>query len=353
MQFRRVLSTLGSLALMTIWSIDGHAQQLSDIARNILREGTSQSEFSGVVRITQGDKVLLERAPGYANIEWRARNDQTTKYRIGSITKQFTATLALLLEEQGKLRLEESVRTYIPQLPSAWSKVTLFHLLTHTSGIANITEFPEYEVTEYKPRKPEELVALAYGRPLAFEPGVEFQYCDTGYLLLGWIIESVTHKPYKDYLSESIFIPLGMKDTGYDVNEAIVSKRASGYSSAKGKVENADYIHMSNPYSAGAIYSTAYDLTRWQKSLYGGKLLSPASLRKMITPYKGSYGFGVFIGNDRNSVTLSHRGSIPGFFAFLGYRLQDGLNVVALSNSQSQATGETLASLSAAFKKAQ
>jgi CubicO group peptidase (beta-lactamase class C family) len=171
--------------------------------------------------------------------------------RLGSVTKQFTAASILLLEERGKLKTEDLIKKYIPNAPSAWDRITIFHLLTHTSGIPNFTDLPDYREWEKKPATPEELVKRFRDKALDFEPGSKFKYSNSGYVLLGYLADKISGEKYPQFVKENIFTPLEMTESGYDVNSAVIPHRASGYTKAPSNsvIENAEYIDMTIPYS--------------------------------------------------------------------------------------------------------
>ncbi len=211
----------------------------------------------------------MDRGYGSANLEWKIPNSPTAKFRLGSVTKQFTAACALLLQERGKWKVSDPVKKYMPTAPAAWERITIFHLLTHTSGIPSFTEFPDYKDFEAKATTPEELVDRFRKKPLEFEPGSKWKYSNSGYVLLGYLIEMVSKESYQNFLQENILTPLGMKDTGYDSNSAIILHRASGYSPSKDGIINAGFINMTIPFSAGALYSTTGDLLKWERGSAG------------------------------------------------------------------------------------
>src|SRR3984957_17979708 len=279
-------------ALAATWlafSTPLHAQDNLPRMEQVVQSYVSDKQFMGSVLVARGETVVLDKGYGFANLEWNIPNTPTTKFRLGSITKQFTAASILLLEERGKLKTDDPVKKYMADAPAAWDKVTIYNLLTHTSGIANFTSFPDYASTETAPTTPEKLVARFRDKPLEFQPGEKWNYSNSGYVLLGYLIEKISGTPYAQFVQENIFAPLEMRDSGYDSSAAIIKHRASGYTpSDKGPV-HAGYIDMSIPFSAGSLYSTTHDLLRWEQGLFGGKLLSAASLKKMTTPFKENY----------------------------------------------------------------
>ena len=307
----------------------------------------SAKTFMGSVLVARGDEVLLSKGYGSASLEWNIPNSPTTEFRLGSVTKQFTAASILLLEERGKLKTDDPVKKFVPDAPAAWDKITIFHLLTHTSGIPNFTSFPDYQSQEPFPATPEKLVARFRDKPLDFQPGEKWSYSNSGYVLLGYVLEKVSGESYEKFVQENIFGPLGMKDSGYDSNSAIIPRRASGYVRSKNGPVNAGFIHMSIPFSAGALYSTTEDLLRWEQGLFGGKVLSAASLTKMTTPFKDDYACGLSVHTVKGHKVIDHGGGIEGFNTFLAYYPEDKLTVVALGNLNGDAPGQIVTRLAA------
>ena len=298
----------------------------------VVQSYVDSKQFMGAALVARDGKVLLSKGYGFANLEWGVANSPASKFRLGSITKQFTAACILLLEERGKLKVDDPVKKYMTDAPAAWDKVTIFNLLTHTSGIPSFTGFPDYASTEAIATTPEKLVARFRDKPLEFQPGEKWNYSNSGYVLLGYLIEKISQQSYSEFVQENIFTPLGMKDSGYDSNSAIILHRASGYTpSAKGTI-HAGYIDMSIPFSAGALYSTTEDLLRWEQGLMGGKLLSAASLAKMTTPFKNDYAFGLAVHAVNGHKVIEHGGGIEGFNTEIAYYPEDKLTVVVLAN---------------------
>jgi CubicO group peptidase (beta-lactamase class C family) len=310
----------------------GQAQDPTPRMRQIVQSYVTDKTFMGTVLVSRDGKPLINEGYGFAQVEWNIPNVPEGKFRLGSLTKQFTAASILLLEEQGKLKVEDPVSKYVPDAPPAWEKITIFNLLTHTSGIPNFTSFPDYRDTEWKDTTPQELVARFRDKPLDFPPGTKFSYSNSGYILLGYILEKVSGQTYADFLQKNIFTPLGMYDTGVDSNTAILPKRVQGYVPSAQGMQHAGYVSMTIPFSAGALYSTTGDLLKWEQGLFGGKLLSAASLTKMTTPFKDKYGFGLFIGEESGHKQISHGGGIEGFNTSLSYYPDDKLIVIVLGN---------------------
>ncbi len=291
------------------------------------------NRFMGSVLVAKGDQVVFEMSVGQANVEWGIPDSATTKFRIGSLTKQFTAAAVLLLQERGKLEIDEPVAKYLDGVPAPWRPITLRQLLTHTSGIPDTGELPkkvnrEWELFDFTPTM---LFDQMRDRPLDFEPGTKFKYCNTGYLLLGWIIERVSGQTYREFVKQSLLDPAGMADSGYDSGGTIIPRRASGYEVGT-RMHNANYIDMRAPGAAGGLYSTTGDLLKWSRALFGGKLLKPDSLEAMTTPGKGGYAFGLQVGSKNGRKRYAHAGGINGFGSFLAYFPASDVTIVVLSN---------------------
>jgi CubicO group peptidase (beta-lactamase class C family) len=308
------------------------AQDPTPRMQQVIQSYVTNKSFMGSVLVAKDGKLLINQGYGYADLEWDDPNTPDTKFRLGSLTKQFTGASILLLEERGKLKIEDPVSKYLPDSPAAWEKITIYNLLTHTSGIPNFTGFPDYRTTEWKDTTPAELVARFRDKPLEFEPGTKFNYSNSGYILLGYLLEKISGQSYGDFLQQNIFTPLGMEDSGIDSNAAILPKRAQGYSPSPKGIQHTGYISMTIPFSAGAIYSTTGDLLKWEQGLFGGKVISEASLKKMTTPFKDNYAFGLFIGDSSGHKMISHAGGIEGFNTSLHYYPDDKLTVVVLAN---------------------
>jgi CubicO group peptidase (beta-lactamase class C family) len=324
-----MVSRLAALFLLVGTSF---AQTTDSRMDQLVQSYIANQQFMGSVLVARGNDVLLSKGYGSANLEWGIPNAPSTKFRLGSITKQFTAASILLLEERGKLKVNDLVKQHLQDAPAAWEKITIFHLLTHTSGIPSFTSFPDYQALEPFATTTEKLVARFRDKPLEFEPGQRMNYSNSGYALLGYLIEKVSSQSYERFVQENIFTPLGMKDSGYDSNFAVIARRAAGYTPGPNGPVNAGFIHMSIPHAAGALYSTTEDLLRWEQGLFGGKLLSAASLEKMTTPFRNNYALGVIVNTSNGRKAISHGGGIEGFNTALTYYPESKLTVVVLAN---------------------
>lgn len=314
------------LALLLLTTLC-HAQ---DIPRRMDQVVRHFPGFMGSVLVARGDEVLLSKGYGFANQEWKIPNSPSTRFRLGSVTKQFTAASILLLEERGKLNTGDLVKKYMPDAPAAWDKITIFNVLTHTAGIPSYTDFPDHNPVN--PITPEKLIAQFRDKPLEFQPGEGWSYSNSGYALLGYLIEKISGETYQEFVQSNLFTPLHMNDSGYDSNSQIIPQRAAGYTPSRDGIVNASYVHMSYPFSAGALYSTTEDLLRWEQGLFGGKLLSAASLKKMTTPFKNNYAFGLEVRDAGGHKVIEHGGAINGFSTYLTYFPDEKLTIVVLSN---------------------
>ncbi|RYY44845.1 MAG: serine hydrolase, partial [Sphingomonadales bacterium] len=277
-------------------------------------------------------KILLDKGYGSANLEWKIANDGDTKFRLGSVTKQFTATAILLLAERGKVSLDGVVKTYLPDAPASWDKVTVRNLLNHSAGIPNFTSFDDYGKTKALATTPTELIARFRDKPLDFAPGERMDYSNSGYVVLTAIVEKVSGQPYGTFVADNIFKPLGMADSGYDSPKTVLARRASGYSPSPDGVINADYLDMTVPQGAGGLYSTTHDLLKWQAALFGGKVLKPESFTAYTTPYKNNYALGVMVAKADGKTSIEHSGGIDGFNTWLGYDPDSKVTVIVLAN---------------------
>ena len=293
---------------------------------------TSDNAFMGSVLVADGDKILLDKSFGKAVVEWDIPNTPGTKFRLGSLTKQFTAALVLLMQQDGKLNINDPVGKYLPDAPQAWQKITLANLLGHTSGIPNLMSFEEFGGWAASAHTWEEEYAFIKNRPLDFVPGSRYDYSNSNYIVLGGILEKVSGRAYGDLLRERLLTPLAMNDSGLDNDELILPQRAEGYRSGPKGLMVARSESMSVPFSAGAMYSTTGDLWKWERGLFSGKVLSSDSLNAMTTPGKGDYGFGVILNNWDGVKVVTHTGKIEGFDASLLYVPEKRICVVVLAN---------------------
>jgi CubicO group peptidase (beta-lactamase class C family) len=323
-----------------------HAQDFAAQADALAKK----NDFMGSVLVAKGGNVVLKKGYGMANVELDVPNAPNTKFRLGSITKQFTATAILQLAAQGKLSVDDKVSKFVPDSPAAWKDITIHHLLTHTSGIPNFTGFPEYQKDQRETVTPTQLLSRFKDRPLDFTPGSKFKYSNSGYEVLGFIVEKVSGEKYEDYLKKHIFDPLDMQDSGYDHDTAILKHRAAGYERGKdGKLRNADYLDMSIPYSAGSLYSTVDDLYRWDRALYTEKVLDRDSREKMFTPFLDNYAYGWNVKGEGVDKTISHNGGINGFRTAINRYPGRDACIIVLTNAGTQAVAAMSSGLQSAL----
>ena len=320
-----------------------------DVGRmdQVVRAYADNKQFMGSILVARAGHVIFDKGYGYANLEWAIPNDPATIFRLGSLTKQFTAASILLLEERGKLKTSDPVSAYLPDAPAAWAKISIFNLLTHSSGIPNFTAFPDYPAKEAVRTTPDQLVAWIEAKPLEFQPGQKWDYSNSNYAVLGLLIEKVSGQKYQDFLQQNIFGPLKMSHSGYDSAGAIIPHRASGYTPGPDGPQNASYVDMSVPYAAGALYSTTHDLQLWEDALFGGRLLSAVSLKKMTTPFLNDYAMGLGVGQSGGHPVISHTGGIEGFSTYLVYYPDERMTIAILGNLNSDAPGRIGAQLTA------
>ncbi|MGB4848102.1 MAG: serine hydrolase, partial [Saprospiraceae bacterium] len=302
------------------------------------------SQFNGSVLVADKGEIIYKKGFGLANMEWDIPNKPDTKFRLASVTKQFTAMLIVQLASENKIKLDVPISTYLPDYPKKNGDIiTIHHLLTHTSGIPNYTSFANYQEIMSLAYRPEDIVRLFADSTLDFTPGERFQYSNSGYVLLGYIIEQITGKSYEQVLQDKIFTPLKMMNSGYDHNETVIKNRAAGYNQVGNTFQNANYIDMSVPFSAGGIYSTVEDLYLWDQALYSEKLLPKKYLDLIFTKHIPSgqnyYGYGwqigkMPVGNSEDQVeTISHSGSINGFGTLITRIPSDKSLIVLLNNT--------------------
>ncbi len=339
------LRHLSILLCTTLLGLPGWSQTKPAKIDALLKQYVDYGLFNGSVLIAEKGKVILKKGYGLANMEWNIPNAPDTRFRLGSITKQFTGMLIMQLAEKGKLNVNDPITKYLPDYPkTTGDRITIHQLLTHTSGIPNYTNVPRFFETQAKNHySPAEFIKTFQDLPLDFEPGSRFSYSNSGYFLLGTIIEKVTGQSYAQALQAFIVRPLNLQATGYDSFSDIIPKRATGYEKKLGSYVNAPYLDMSIPYAAGSLYSTVEDLYIWDQALYSSQLLSDASRKTLFTPSPGSYepGFGyaygwivgkLKAGKDSISV-IEHSGGINGFNTIITRVVNDKHLIVLLNNT--------------------
>jgi CubicO group peptidase (beta-lactamase class C family) len=300
-------------------------------------------KFSGAVLVVGKGKVLYKNGFGLANREWEIPNTTNTKFRLASVTKQFTSMLIMQLVEAGALDLSSPISKWLPDFPKEkGDKITLHQLMTHSSGLPNYTAINGYRQIERDFHRPQEIIDLVIDKPLDFEPGSQVSYSNTGYVVLGLILETISGEKYDDLVLEKIFEPLEMNDSGFDRPNRIIKNRADGYTKNWGEHYNAYFMDCSIAFAAGGLYSTVDDMAKWDKALYTNDLLSEKYREMIFTKHiqeGNSYaGYGWFIGSTAlgNSgeevATVQHSGGINGFRSIITRMPGDGSCIVLLSN---------------------
>lgn len=331
---RKPLSARQSV-VQQLWS----ARQLAPQIDTLLSRQFSNSGPGGVVLVGKEGRIIYQQAFGKADLETDVAMQPEQVFRIGSITKQFTACAIMKLAEEGRLTLQDDIRKFIPDYPTQGQTITIEHLLTHTSGISTGAGqwTPE---TRKKDVTPLELIGQFKQSPMEFLPGNSFRYNNNGYVLLGYIITLVTGTSYQEYITTHFFQPLGMTHTCFDSAGGIIPNRASGYEVYDGQYRNAAFLSMSQPYAAGAILSTAADLYTWNKALIAHKVIQPQSLEKAWTSFQlkngqsTGYGYGWWLGNIQGSPDIRHDGLINGFSTFAVYLPKEKVFVAFLTNGE-------------------
>ena len=323
---QKITPQLKLTAFVLVWlglmSVDVFGSDPASEIDLIMQAHFNAGDFNGSVLVARGRKIIYQRGLGFANLEWKIPNDPSTKFKIGSMTKQFTALLVLQFVDEGMVRLDGHLSDYLPYYrKDTGSRVTIHHLLSHTSGIPNFIEVTGFlKGVDSRVRYGVQKFAESHcSGNLQFEPGTKFAYSNSGYFLLGAILERVSGEAYEQLLQRRIFTPLEMKDSGYSHEETILPCRAGGYERSPEGLRNARYYDMSIPYAAGALYSTVHDLYLWDQARYTDRLL-PSTLRELLfRPNLESYGYGwaIFIPEPGSPYAgeqiLMHGGAIFGF----------------------------------------
>lgn len=295
-----------------------------------------------IVIVTKDGNAIFRKAYGMANLEQHIALQPEMAMRIGSITKQFTATAIMMLAEQGKLLLTDDIIKYLPGYSTHGATVTIENLLTHTSGIKSYTSLPKFASIARSEMTVQQMLELIQNEPLEFRPGDRFAYSNSGYFLLGAIIEQVSGISYARFMEKNIFAPLQLQHTFYDSNVSVILSRVDGYSKTRHGFDNAEFLSLSIPYAAGALRSSVDDLAHWDAAIVAGKLLRPESWKRMMTSYILSngkptgYGYGWFVRKIQGREALEHGGDINGFSGDTMRFPAEGYYIAVLVNSDTQ-----------------
>ena len=328
------------VVLFSALGVNALAQTKAEKIDQLMAKNYEVGRFNGTVLVAEKGQIIYQNGLGYADFEWDIPNKPDTKFRLASITKQFAATLIMQLVEEGKLSLDGKITDYLPDYrKDTGDQVTIHQLLTHTSGIPSYTGLPNFMEVESKNYYPkEEFVKRFCSGDLEFEPGTEYSYNNSGYYLLGVIIENVTGQSFDEVLNQMILEPAGMINSGMDKTDHIIKNRAAGYSEQLAQITNSSYLDMDAPFSAGAMYSTVEDLYIWDRALATNKLISSETLATMYKPFLNGYGYGWGVfdkstreGN-RSVKAAAHGGGINGFSTYIIRLYEDDHLIVLLNN---------------------
>lgn len=329
-------ATLGMIASLIAGPVAADcASDFQINAQATLQDMTRTEGFFGVVLVAVDGRPVLRQASGLANRAWGIANTPDSRFRIGSMTKPFTAIAVLQLLDQNKLSIDDPISRHYPAAPRSWADVTIRQLLTHTSGIPDYIHVPSFQQGGLgRPNTPQELVGYVSDLPLDFPAGSGWRYSNTGFVLLGLVVEQASGQSYADYVQDHIFTPVGMTNSGYETMTTIIPHNASGYVSGAEAWLNAPFVDSSNAYAAGGLYSTVDDLLKWDRALSSGTLLAAVSQSAMFTDYRNQYGFGWQVDRKWDQARLMHGGATPGFQSSFQRYPEKGVTVIALSNSE-------------------
>jgi CubicO group peptidase (beta-lactamase class C family) len=331
------------------------AQQFAPAWDSLLTKQFPATGPGATVLVAQAGQVLYRRAFGQADLERHVALTPDYRFRLGSLTKQFTACAILKLAEEGKLSVHDEPTRYVPDYPTQGHSLTIEQVLTHTAGIPDYTHQPTFTPQfQCQDLTPHQLVTLIAAQPLDFVPGTQFRYSNSGYVLMSYLIEVVSGQSYERYLQDTFFTPLGLTHTGYDHPEQVIPERAAGYQPGPAGYENAAALSMSLPYAAGALLSNADDLLRWYEALRQGRVVGAASLAQAHAPYRLAngtytpYGYGWELGTLQGGPVINHVGRVNGFLTYVLYLSQQQLFVSLLTNCNPAPDPERTAFLLAA-----
>ena len=333
MNYKQLLMLLVLMGFGTIATCQKPETQFEEL----IKEKYKTDEPGAAVLVAKNNDIIYRKAFGMADLELEVKMKPEMVFEIGSITKQFTAISILMLMEEDKLSLEDDITKYIEDYPTHGHTITIHHLLTHTSGIKSYTSMKEWQEKWRKDYEPKEFIDFFKYEPMNFAPGEEFSYNNSAYFLLGYIIEKVSGKTYPEFIEQNIFKPLEMNHSYYGSQKEIIENRAPGYQK-KDEFVNAEYLSLTQPYSAGSIMSTVDDLYKWHKALHNHKLVEKETLEKAFDNYtlnndeKINYGYGWFINEIKGSPTIEHGGGIFGYTTNAIYLPEENVYVAMLSN---------------------
>lgn len=327
-------------------------QKIAAEIEEYMKSAVDVERFTGAILVARDGKPIVSKGYGLANVELDVPNTPKTVFRLASLTKQFTAASIMMLQERGKLNVNDPFCRYLTDCPPAWQPITIRQLLTMTSGIPGASAL-ELGPLRGLPVPWDQWLEATKKKPLDFTPGENFKYANPGYTLLGFIIERVSGRSYGEFLQENIFGPLKMERSGYEDPRRIIKNRATGYRQLPGDpITNVPYAEMVGLYAAGGIYSTTEDLLLWDQALYGEKLLSRKSIDEMYTPYKDmlpgkGYAYGLWTTKKHGRQEIAHGGNLAGFITYISRFPSERVTVIVLSNNGRGSSGKISTVLSA------
>lgn len=328
----------------------GTDAQSAEAFDDYLKAAVQHDHFSGTVLIAKDGKSIFQKSYGMANYELSAPNTNQTAYHILSMTKPFTAISIMMLQEEGALSVNDPICNYLADCPEAWRPVTIHHLLTHTSGIMGYSRLPDWDETlDSRTYWRGSAASLVRDLPLLFHPGEGFHYSNTGYNLLGKIIERASGKTLSEFYQDRIFSTLGMDHTGFNNSRILVPNLATGYYSLGTHFISASPQSRTDAYGDGGLYSTVGDLLAWDQALYSDKLILKASYEQMIAHKENDYAYGWELKDWFGRRQIGHAGSGFGYSSFIARFIDDGFTVIVLSNSDAASATRTARNLSAVY----
>lgn len=320
------------LSLIIFNVLASNGQDLNKKIDSLIEKAVKLNRFNGTVLVSKKGKIVYKKAFGYQDVEQNIPNSANTIYQIGSTTKEFTAAVILKLIENHQLSLDDKLSNYFPDFVRA-NEITIKHLLTHTSGIYEILRDSVAFNSGTEQRSKERMLSFFINKPLDFDPGTQYSYCNSGYMFLGLIIEKVTGKSYEQVVNDFILKPLKMEHTGFDFSRLKSTDKAIGYSKYTKKIKKSSIPWDSTAtYSAGSLYSTVEDLYKWHNGLLKYKVYNKASLEKATTPFLEGYGLGCWIDRIYDQKVVSHGGNISGFTGYFGRIQEEDVSIIILNN---------------------
>ena len=315
-------------------TIHTQAQDISKLVNDYTTSYVNTGDFSGCILITENDEIIYENCFGYANQSFKVLNEKNTKFKIGSVSKQFTASAILIMEQEGLLKTTDTLSRFFPNNSNA-ERITIQQLLTHTSGITDIYNVPNFNKLSSQKKTISDLTKLVLNAELQFKPGTQYQYSNGGYAILAEIVEKLSGSAYQDYLNENIFQPLNMNATGHNRYNDVIPNLAIGYDPLDyDMVKITDFLDPELLKGSGSLYSTIQDLQIWIESIENKSLLENESYKKFLKNYGNNYGFGISLYKSFDQSVFGHDGRVNGYIADYLYYKESDITVIILGNIQ-------------------